>query len=173
MRLFILYIVYGVMAIVAESTWLAGFPADRYQFDLLLIAVAYLGFSQEWRRAFPIIIVFGVFYDAVSAGPFGIALCSYMAIYGVIRLIITKIAYQSVVARFAWVAMASVLDKAITALLLLMWGYPLDISELILARAPIQALIDSFVALVLIPLLSWYSELRWSNLFRPKKIVIR
>ncbi len=173
MRLFILYMVYGVLAIVAESTWLAGLPTDRYQFDFLLIAIAYLGFSQEWRRALPIIIAFGIFYDAVSAGPFGIALCSYLAIYGVIRLIITKIAYQSVVARFAWIAMASALDKAITALLLFMWGYPLGIPEMILARAPVQALIDSFLGLALIPFLSWYSELRWSNLFRPKKIVIR
>jgi len=173
MRLFILYIIYGIVAITVESTWLAGLPTARYQFDFLIIAVAYLGFSQEWRRAVPIIVVFGILYDAVSAGPFGVAICSYLVIYALIRLIITKITYQSLVARFGWIAIASALDKALTALLLFMWGYPIGISEMMVTRIPLQALIDSCVGLLFVPFLAWYSELRWETLFRPKKIVIK
>jgi rod shape-determining protein MreD len=173
MRLFILYIIYGIVAVVLESTWLSGVPTAKYQFDFLLIAVAYLGFSQEWRHAVPIIVIFGVLYDAVSSGPFGTAVCSYLVIYTLLRLVITKIAYQSLVSRFAWVAIASLLDKAVMVLLLLMWDYPTSIAELVVTRAPLQALLDAGVGLILIPILAWFTELRWSTLFRPKGLVMR
>ena len=173
MRLFILYIIYGIMAIVLESTWFSGVPTARYQFDFLLIAVVYLGFSQEWRTAVPIIIIYGFLYDATSAGPFGTAVCSYLAIYASLRLIIPRIAYQSPVSRFVWVAIASAMDKVITALLIFMWGYPTSIAELVLTRTPLQALLDAGIGLVLIPVLGWYTELRWSTLFRPKGLVMR
>jgi rod shape-determining protein MreD len=173
MRLFILYIIYGIIAVVLESTWLSGIPTAKYQFDFLLIAVAYLGFSQEWRHAVPIIVIFGILYDAVSSGPFGTAVSSYLLIYTLLRLVITKIAYQSLVSRFAWVAIASVVDKAVMALLLLMWGYPTSIAELVITRAPLQALFDAGVGLILIPVLAWYTELRWSTMFTPKGLVMR
>lgn len=165
--------VYGIFAIVAESTWLADVPTSSYRLDFLLIAVTYLGFSQEWRRAVPIILVYGIFYDIASAGPFGMALCSYLAIYGLIRLVVSKIAYQSVVSRFGWVAIASLLDKAISASLVFMWGYPLLVSEAMLARAPIQAVVNSVIGLAMIPFLAWYSELTWEKMFRPKKLVLK
>jgi hypothetical protein len=173
MRLFILYIIYGVFAIVAESTWLAYLPTASYRVDLLIIAVAYLGFSQTWRRAVPVIIVYGTLYDVASSGPFGMALCSYLSIYGLIRLVVSKIAYQSAVSRFGWIAIASLLDKSISAALVFMWGYPLIVPEAMLARAPIQAVINSVVGLALIPFLAWYSELTWDKLFRPKKLVLK
>ncbi len=173
MRLFLLYFAYGVLAVVAESTWLAGFPTASYQFDFVLIAVAYLGFSQEWRRALPIIIVLGILYDVSSSAPFGIAVCSYLTIYGLLRMIITKIAYQTVVSRFGWVAIASLVDKAVSALLVFMWGYPPYVSEIIIMRAPVQALIDSCLGIAMIPFLAWYSELRWSKLFEPKGLVLK
>lgn len=151
---------------------LSGVPTQGYRFDLILIAVAYLGFSEGWRRALPIILVLGTLYDVSSAGPFGMAIFSYLTIYGLLRLIITKIAYQTVVARFGWIVIASLLNRAISSVLVLMWGYPLDVPEIFLTRAPIQALIDSSTGLVLIPFLAWYSDLRWSKLFHPKKLVL-
>ena len=173
MRLFILYIIYGIVSVVLESTWLSGVPTSKYQFDFLLIAVAYLGFSQEWRHAVPIIVIYGIMYDTVSAGPFGTALCSYLVIYILLRLVITKIAYQSLVSRFAWVAIASFVDKLVMAILLVMWDYPTPIAELVITRAPLQALLDAGVGLILVPVLGWYAELRWSTLFRPKGLVMR
>jgi cell shape-determining protein MreD len=173
MRLFVLYIIYGIVAIVIESTWLADMPTASYRLDFLIIAITYLGFSQEWRRAVPIILVYGTLYDVASAGPFGMALCSYLAIYGFIRLIIAKIAYQSLVSRFGWVAIASLMDKAISAALVFMWGYPLQVPEAMITRAPVQALINSIIGLAVIPFLAWYSELTWDTLFRPKKLVLK
>ena len=172
MRLFCLYIAYGVCALVLETTWLHGLPAANYQFDFLLIAVVYLGFSQEWRVALPIVVIFGLLYDAASAGPLGMALASYVTIYVMLRMIIAKITYQTPVARFAWVAIASLVDKGVCAALIFLWGSRVDIAELFLARAPVQALIDSTVGLVCIPFLGWYSDLSWGKLFRPKGLVL-
>ncbi len=172
MRLFGLYIAYGVCALVLQTTWLHGLPAANYQFDFLLLAVVYLGFSQEWRTALPIVIVFGVLYDVASAGPLGMALTSYLAIYTMLRMIIAKITYQTIVSRFAWVAIASLADKGVCAALIFVWGSRADIAELFLARAPVQALIDSTTGLLLIPFLAWYSELSWEKMFRPKGLVL-
>jgi rod shape-determining protein MreD len=172
MRIIILYIIYGVIAIVLQTTWLAGLPTETFQFNLLLPAIVYLGFSCGRSYAIPIIVVLGTFYDVQSAGPFGMALCSYLIIYSLIRMIISKITYQSNVSRFMWVGIASALDKGVGALLLLIWGEKLAISEFLLGKAIIQALLDSAMGVVLIPFLAWYSDLRWSKLFRPKKIVI-
>lgn len=173
MRLVILYIVYGIVAIVLESTWLSDLPTDRYHFDFLLIGVAYLGFSQDWKHALPIVAVFGILYDVASAGPFGMALASYIIIYLAIRLIIAKITYQSIMARFGWIAIASVFDKAVCALLLFMWGYDLELVEIFLTRAPIQALVDSTLGLVMIPFLKWYSDFSLEKIFRPKGLVLK
>jgi len=172
MRLFGLYIAYGVCALVLETTWLHDLPAANYQFDFLLIAVVYLGFSQEWRVALPIVIVFGLLYDVASAGPIGMALTSYIAVYIMLRMIIAKITYQTLVSRFAWVAIASLVDKCVCAALIFLWGSRFDIAELFLARAPVQALIDSTTGLVLIPFIAWYSDLSWEKLFRPKGLVL-
>lgn len=155
-----------------QSTWLSNLPTSSYRIDLLLPAVVYLGFSCRRRYALPILLVIGTLYDAESAGPFGMALCSYFTIYLLIRLVITKITYQSMIQRFMWVGIASLLDKGICAVLIFVWGYQASIIESFLSRAPIQALIDSATGLALIPFLAWYSDLRWSKLFTPKKIVI-
>ena len=76
MRRFWLFLVYGIVAVVLESTLFSNFPASTVHFDLILMAVISLALLEEQRGAIPTVVVLGMLVDIASAAPFGLAVFS-------------------------------------------------------------------------------------------------
>lgn len=172
MRFFLLMAVFGVTALVLETTWLAGLPAESLRFDFMVIAVAGLAFFFEWRKALPSVIFYGLLMDVTSAGLVGMSLFSYVVIYGFLRTIVAKISFQAGPALLFWVGVVSLVDKALGSLLFLAAGDALT-AGIILRLAPGQAMLDAAVGLALIPFLRWYTHLSWEEIRRPRGLVLK
>ena len=86
MSFFLLMALYGILAIVLESTWLSNLPNSMLRFDFIIVAVAALSFYREAWRAIPVIVFFGVITDVASGGPFGMSILSYLIIYKLLEI---------------------------------------------------------------------------------------
>ena len=173
MPFFVLMAVYGVFAIVLESTWLSNLPVEMIRFDLIIIAVAALSFYKDAWKAVPTIIFFGVISDVASGVPFGISIISYLIIYGIIRMMISKISFQAGIALIFWVGVISLVDKLISSVFLLAVYGKLVVPEIIIKTAPAQALLDAAMAILLMPFIKWYWDLSWEKITRPKGLVMK
>ena len=173
MRFFILYLIYGVVALALQSTWLANFPTESVRVDLLLIAVVYLSFSVRALNALPIIFLFGGMRDVISLAPFGLSIFSYVAIYMLMRLLMKHIAFQVGFGRFFWVAMLSAADKTICALLLYLWSGNHFLMTIWSQDLLAQACLDALLSLIAMPVLAWYGALQWSEITKPKGLVMK
>lgn len=165
--------VYGILAVVLETTWLSGLPTSVVQFDFIIIAVAALSFYERWYRALPIIFLLGLLVDISSAGPFGLSILSYMMVYGLIRLVIAKISFQAGLALLFWVAIISIMNKVICSVVLLAVSGKMIFPEIIMKSAPAQALLDAALAVVIMPFIRWYWDLTWEKIARPKGLVMK
>lgn len=173
MRFFLMMAVFGIAAVVLESTWLAGIPTQSLRFDFTTVAVAAIAFSFEWRRALPVVIFYGFLMDAASAVPFGMTVFSYLVIYGFLRTIIAKISFQAGPALLFWVAIISLLDKALQSLVFIATTGDMTLPRLMVRIAPAQALLDAVVGLGIVPFLAWYADVSWEKITRPKGLVMR
>jgi hypothetical protein len=173
MSFFLLMLAYGIVTIVFETTFLYGLPTPSVHFDFVIAAVAALAFYQEWKRALPVVIMLGVLMDISSAAPFGLTVLSYLIIYGVIRAIIAKISFQSGAALLFWVAMISLINKFVTLVALLATTGDAAYIEIIARNAPLQALLDAALAFAMIPFITWYWDLSWEKITRPKGLVLK
>lgn len=173
MRRIWLFLVYGVTAVVIESTWLSDFPTALIHFDLILMAVIAVALAEDQHGAIASVVILGALLDATSIAPFGLAIFSSLVVYGFIRMIVAKISVEIWVARFVWVGLASLLNKMITALLIFVWSGNLTFVEVAAKIAGPQAIFDAAVGLFMIPLLRRYDSLTWEKLFRPKGLVLK
>lgn len=173
MRFFLLMALFGVAAVVLESTWLSDFPTQSLRLDLTVVAVAALAFSFEWRQALPVVLLYGVLMDVASGAPFGMSIFSYVIIYGFLRTIIAKISFQAGPALLFWVAIVSLLDKALASIVLIASTGDLDVPRIIVRIAPPQALIDAVTGLALVPFIGWYAGLSWEKITRPRGLVMK
>jgi membrane-associated HD superfamily phosphohydrolase len=173
MCFFLLMAAYGVSAVVLETTLLAGWPVDVLRVDLVLPAVAAISFYRERRQALPVLVLYGVLMDVASSAPFGTAIFSYLVIYTGVRAIVSMISFQRGAGLLFWVAVISLADKGISALLLLISTGEARLPAMILGRAPAQALLDAITGLGVIPFLTWYWDLSWEKLRKPKGLVLR
>lgn len=173
MTYFILMAFYGLLALVLESTWLAGLPVETIRFDFVLVAVAALSFYQEPLRAVSLIIFFGIMSDIVSGVPFAVSTISYLVIYGGIRLLISKISFQGGMALVFWMGIISIEDKLVSMLLLMALTGTADYPSVMITSMPAQAVLDAALALVMIPFLRWYWELSWEKITKPKGLVLK
>lgn len=172
MRFFLLMLVYGVIALTLETTLLAGLPWGTVRLDLIIVAIAALSFYQGWRKAVPVIVVYGALVDVASAAPFGLSIFSYLVIFFVIRAVITKISFQRGPALLFWLAMVSLFDKALCSLILIAATGEVSLAKAIIKNAPFQAVVDAVVGFVVVPLLRRYWNLSWEKLTRPKGLVM-
>lgn len=172
MRRFWLFLVYGIFAVVFESTLLSYFPSTSVNFDLILMATIAIALAEDQRGAIASVVMLGALLDVTSSAPLGLAIFSSLVIYGFIRMIIAKISIEIWVARFVWVGLASLLGKVITALLVFVWSGNMVVIETLARLCGPQAIFDGFVGLFMIPVLRWYDGLTWEKLFRPKGLVL-
>lgn len=173
MRFFLLMAVFGIAAIVFETTWFARFPADSLRLDLITISVAAISFYFEPRQAMFVIVFLGFLVDATSSVPFGISVFSYLVIYGLVRTVITKILFHGGMALLFWVALVSLLDKILCSLVFLIVRGDVTVPRIIMQRALPQAVFDAIVAVILIPFLKWYWDFSWEKITRPKGLVMK
>lgn len=173
MRFFILMAIYGIAAIVLKTTVLYGWPTEMINFDLVLPAVAALSFYKGKAEAIPVIILLGLLMDAASAAPFGMSAISYLTIFIFMRMIISKISFQEGVGLLFWVAIVSLIDKAVCILVIFTKTGDLNFASIILERAPAQALLDAVVAFITVPFLIKYWDLSWEKIRQPKGLVLK
>jgi hypothetical protein len=173
MRFFLLMLLYGVLAVVIESTWLANLPTQSLRFDFIIVAIAALSFSVEWQRALPVVITYGVLVDILSAAPFGMSIFCYVIIYLVFRMIVSKISFQAGPALLFWVAVASLMEKLLSIFVSVVSNSNIAMVRAILRAMPAQVLLDSVLGLGMVPFLDWYRELSWEKITRPKGLVMK
>lgn len=173
MRFFILMAIYGIVSIVLTTTLFAHLPAQMLRFDFIICAVAAISFYQERRHAVPVLILYGMLMDVASSAPFGMSILSYLIVYVFVRAIISKISFQEGVAQLFWIAIISLVDKSICALVMLVSTGDFKISSIIIERAPAQALLDAAIGLFMVPMLQWYWDLSWEKLRQPKGLELR
>lgn len=173
MSFFLQMAVFGIAAVVLETTLLADFPAASLRFDFMIVSVAAVAFAFEWRRGLPIVIFYGLIVDAASAGPFGMSVFSYLIVYAFIRTIIANISFQAGLGLLFWVAIVSLVDKAMCLLVLAASTGDMTIPRIIISRAPAQALLDAAVGMALVPLLRWYWGITWEKLTKPNGLVLK
>ena len=173
MRFFLLMSIYGLLAIVLESTWLSHFPSDTLRLDFIILAVAFLSFSYEWRDALPLLILYAMFMDVASGAPVGMTIFSYVIIYIFIRTIVSKISVQVGFGLLFWVVIISLADKALSSLVIAASSGDISLPKVLFRRAPAQALLDAVLGLAMIPFLGWYSSLTWEKITKPKGLVMK
>jgi len=81
---YLLYIAVGLLVVVFQTTLSMHFAMFGGMYDLFLLFVIYLGFYRTIKEGFPFILLFGLFMDALTGGPFGLYLTSYFWLYMVI-----------------------------------------------------------------------------------------
>lgn len=172
MRFFLLMLIYGVVALTLDTTLFANLPWGTVRLDLIIVAVAALSFYQDWRRAVPVIVLYGALVDVASSAPFGLSILSYLVIFFVIRAIIAKISFQRGPALLFWLAVVSLLDKTLCSLILIAATGEVSLAQAIIKNAPFQAAVDALVGFVMLPVLRIYWNLSWEKLTRPKGLVM-
>lgn len=172
MRRFWLFLIYGICAVVIESTILSYLPTSTLHFDFILMAVIALALSEDQSGVIPTVVVLGMLLDIASVAPFGLAIFSLLIVYGFIRMIVSKITIEIWLARFVWVGLASLLFSATSGLLMFVWSGKLIFIEVFAKIIGPQALFDAFVGLFMLPALKWYEALTWEKLTRPKGLVL-
>lgn len=173
MRFFLLMFIYGIAAIVLETTFFAEWPFQSIHVDFMIVAVAAISFYHGWRSALPLIIIYGAMMDLATGSPLGITVLSYLAVYWVIRTIISKISFQAGVGLLFWVAMISLGEKVVSSCLFAIATGQLVLPKIIMQRAPAQALLDAFLGLIMVPFLKWYGDLTWEKIVKPKGLVLK
>jgi hypothetical protein len=168
MRFFLLMMAYGLFAITLETTLLCDLPASMLRFDFVLPAVAALAFFQERKHAVPVLVAYGLLVDIASSAPFGMTVLAYLVIYSLIRVIISKISFQEGLGLLFWVAVMSLAEKGVCALVLLVTPGGSLVAGILLGRAPAQALLDAAVGFVLVPILPRFWSLTWEKMRKPK-----
>ncbi len=78
---YLLYIAVGLLVVVFQTTLSMHFAMFGGMYDLFLLFVIYLGFYRTIKEGFPFILLFGLFMDALTGGPFGLYLTSYFWLY--------------------------------------------------------------------------------------------
>ena len=89
-------------------------------------------------------------------------------IYAFVRTIIAKISFQEGVGLLFWVAIMSLADKLVGAVVMMVSTGDTSMAGVMIERAPAQALLDAAVGLVMVPLLVRYGDLTWEKIRRPK-----
>ena len=173
MRFFLLYAVYGIIAVALEATWLARIPLAEVKLDLVILAVIALAFTEEWRRALPVVLFLGAIVDAMSFAPLGMTVFSYVVLYLVMRLLIAKVAFQADFGRFFWIAALSFGEKVVSGMLVLLWTGSGTMLQYWLQRAFPQAILDAVVGFLFVPCLIWYGGLTWEKITRPEGLVVK
>jgi len=173
MRFFLLMTIYCIVAISLQTTVLSGLPSEWVRFDFLIIAIAALSFYQGWRKAVPIILIGGALVDVTSATPFGISILSYLVIFLILRMLISKISFQGGVALLLWLMIVSLFDKVIRSIVLVASSGGMAHVEFIARGALFQAMLDAIVGLVLIHIIKIYWDLSWEKITRPKGLVFK
>jgi len=78
---YLLYTLVGLLVVVFQTTLSMHFAILGGIYDFFLLFVIYLGFYRTIREGFPFILLFGLFMDALTGGPFGLYLTSYFWLY--------------------------------------------------------------------------------------------
>jgi len=169
LKRFSFFILYGIIAVVLESTLLSDIPSSNIHFDFILYAIISLALLEDQRGVIFIVFALGILMDTVSSAPFGLAVFSYLIIYGFIRMIVSRILIEAWIARFVWVGVASLLEKLIVGTLLFISYGSSPVIDYLLITAPFQAGFDALLGLILVPFLIKYSDITWDKIFKPKK----
>ena len=173
MRFFFLYFIYGIFALTLQSTWLYSFSQNYLYFDFMFMAIATLAFTTNGRKAFPVVVLLGALSDVSSVAPFGMSILAYAIVYGFMRAVVAKVSFHVGLGRFFWVGLLSLVDKFSCGFLLFLWTGNDSFLNTWLSGSLSQALCDAIFAFMMIPFLTWYQNLTWHTIYRPKGLVMK
>ena len=166
MKPWLLFIVYGIVMIAVKSVW--AWPGD-----FLLLAVIYLGFYEEWRLGFSVSLIFGFLLDVCSISPMGTGIFSYAIIFGLIRFFRNKILFKTLLSRFCWVAVLTLINVGVSHFVIRLFGQPTYSLRFLFPQLLLSMLINATLGLVWIPFLKWYRNLNLEALMKQKDILLK
>lgn len=165
-RTLFLSLIYGFGVIALQS--IVPLPGD-----LLLLAVIYFGFYEEWTLGFSISLGLGFLLDVASLAPLGTTMFAYSAVFGLICFLRSKILFRSLASRFCWIAFLTLVSE------LFAWSYSNSFSEtgrpfwaelLVLWK---KIFFNGCVGLFWLKALQWYWGLTWEQLLQPSNPLYR
>lgn len=167
MRLFFLFLGYGVLVLGVKSAW-------QMTGDLLLLAVIYLGFREEAPgRGLILVLLLGYLLDVASSIPLGCAIFSYAATFGVVRMLRSKILFLSPPSRFVWIFVLTLFN----GIVLFGWVWlfsPLDQPSFFLLKSLLwNALVTALLGLFVYPFLEMYANWHWETFFSKKDPLLK
>lgn len=169
----IFVIIWAIFWLTLESTVLLGIPFAGARCDMILIAVVAIGFLMEGSIGLLSVFIMGIISDGVSSAPFGIFTFVYIAVFCAIRFAHSIIYVNSAVARFTWVAFASIVVSWFCAFFFAMiYRNSTFITQALWHFIP-QALWSGFLGIFFIPFFNWYMDLRLEKFMRPKGLVVK
>lgn len=166
MRLWIVFILYAVLVIALKSAW-------RLPGDWLLIAVIYLGFYEDRRTGFPLTLFLGFLLDVVSAGPLGLSMVSFSAVYGMICFFRRKILIESGTSRFLWVFLFAFTGGLISLLFLDYARRSVDYLKIFFPGLLLASFGNGILGIFLLPFFKWYRNLGWRHFFRSRDVLLK
>lgn len=159
----IIYYALGGFAIVLQSTVLPLFLPGYYKPDLLLILVVYMGLHErQWYGAI-VVYLMGWLFDGVGGtfpGLYGFAL---LAIFLVVRGIVSRVNAESSLLLLLLVMGGTVLQAVLVAFALDFFRAEINVWTQIAWQLPAQIVLNFLAAIVLLRLTVWLQ-----NLFLPR-----
>ena len=153
MKIISFYIIYGLIAIILESTILNGFPFGRlYSIDLIFMGVAAVAFDDSVSYRWWLLFILGAFKDIASSIPWGVSIFSFIVVVFLYRLISKSISSQTGIGRIFWTAILSLSCKFIISGIIYLYGMPNN-ALAILKHAPLQAIGDGIASLLFVALI--------------------
>lgn len=166
-------IIWTLLWLALQSTLLNGFPLGFMRIDLVMMAVIAIAFTQETRDGLAPVMVIGMISDAVSSAPFGILTSVYTVAYFSIRFATSAIYLNSPSARFFWSMTATAIalwTKAGLTALIFKNAHFITMNLWIFAP---QSFFNGLIGMFFIPFYSWYLDITWERIMRPKGLVLR
>jgi len=166
-----IFLIYGVLSVLLQSTWLS-FSSIPFHFNFLLPAVIFFGFHGLFRPALISVLVLGILVDCVSFAPLGVFLWTYLLLFLSIRLFLGRIISSAPLARFGWMIIFSLVERFGVFVFTQMFS-GLSVTPPRILYFLMQTASDALLGLLLYPLLLRISSLDASSFFQPKGIMVQ
>jgi len=151
MQTFIVFTLWTLLTFVVQTT--LNLPIFRIWTDFLFFIVIILGLRYRYITAIVVTIIIGFFADLVSYVPNGITLTSYLLTLVFIRSVKANIYLESRPSLFFWIFVFSLFKQIVQLVLLKLYVDHYSFALVNVFDLLLQALWDSLLGLLIIPLL--------------------
>ena len=155
----LIYFFIGFGFTLLQTSLLPRLPFLQVRPDLLLILVVYLGFNERHLRGAVLCYLLGSFFDAFAGNSPGLYGTVLVGTFLAVRLIADHLNTESSLLLLFMVFCGTLIEGLLLVFLLGTFDEAGSLLGVVLGRLPLQALVNTAIALVLLKSLLWLQ--RW------------